>query len=81
MPTNLDLIQAREHFEEAHYRLYLASKEYAEYPDDKSIHVEQYLDLKYAAEKKLADATKAADLMLYLYRKAIIESRIQGAAE
>lgn len=69
MPTRLDLDQARQDYEDSFYRFYIAMKEYEKYPNDKSIH------------KEYERASSESDRMLYLYCKAIIESRKRSAEE
>lgn len=79
MPTNLD--QARQDFEDAYYRFYIASKEYQRYLDDRADRGLPCYDAKSATEKSFAKVRKEVNRVVDRYHKAIIESRKESAKE
>lgn len=81
MPTKLDLDQARQDFEDAYYRFYIASKEYQRYIEDRDARGLPCYDPKSATEKSFAKVRKEVDRVAKRYHKAIIESRKESAKE
>ena len=81
MPTKLDLDPARQDFEEAYYRFYLASKEYRKYLDDRADRGLPCYDPKSSTEKSFAKVRKEVNRAANRYHKAIIESRKRSAEE
>jgi len=79
MPTKLDLEQARQDFEEAFYRFYLAQIDYTKHIHARADRGEKCYDPKSATEKSFAKVRKEVDRASKRYYKAIIESRKQGA--
>ena len=81
MPTKLDLDQARQDFEEALYRFYLAAKDYTKYIKARAKRGENCYDPKSATEKSFAKVRREVDRAAKRYHKAIIESRKRSAEE
>ena len=81
MPTKLDLDQARQDFEEAFYRFYIAQIEYTKYIHARADRGEKCYDPKSATEKSFAKVRREVDRASKRYYKAIIESRKESAKE
>lgn len=81
MPTKLDLEQARQDFEEAFYRFYLAQIDYAKYINARADRGELCYDPKTVTEKSFAKVRREVDRASKRYYKAIIESRKRSAEE
>ena len=81
MPTKLDLEQARQDFEEAFYRFYLAQIDYTKHINERAERGEKCYDPKSATEKSFAKVRREVDRASKRYYKAIVESRKRSAEE